>query len=252
MRACLVSALLLVVAGANAAKLPSTWQTCVINQPGTDACLAKNIQTAIHDLAVKGSPSLGVYPIDPLRVTKLSLSSGSGSFVLDLTFFDLDIFGLKNLNIEEVKSDIPNGVLKFSRGTIKSDLVLSGDYAVKGRLLVVPIGGTGRCNITLGNPVKVDGRLALSKYKGPDGRTFARVDDFQFDFSQKTFTLNFHDKEIGGTALGATLNRIANDNSREILKDLKPAISNAFGQAFQDIANRILSKVPFNEVFPSK
>lgn len=49
-----------------------------------------------------------------------------------------------------------------------------------------------------------------------------------------------------------TLNRIANDNSNEILRDLKPAIAEAFGQAFEDVANRIFTKVPFDELFPSK
>lgn len=229
-----------------------SWKTCVINQPSTDACLVKNMQIAVNDLANKGSPSLGVFPIDPLRVTKLRLNSGTGSVVLDLTFSDLDIFGFKHLRLEEVKSDFPNGRLKITRASITSDLVLSSDYEVKGRLLVVPIGGAGRCNITVGNPVKAEAEMALTKYKGPDGRMFARVDNFQFDFTPKTFGLKFHDKDHGNSAIGVTLNRIANDNSREILRDLKPAISNAFGQAFQDIANRILSKVPYNEIFPSK
>ncbi|KAK3909438.1 Protein takeout [Frankliniella fusca] len=260
--------LLVLATAASAAKIPSTWKTCVINQAHTNVCLKKSVQTALDELTVKGSPSLGVFPLDPMRISKLRLQSGSGSIALDLTFLDLDIYGFKNLRIDELdqkparlaarspevtcfRPDFANNRLRLNV-TITSDLVLNGNYVVKGRLLVVPINGAGRCNITLGKPVAANAEISLTKRKGADGRIYPHVEKFQFDFNPKTFKLYFHDKNHGDNQLGVTLNRIANDNSNEILRDLKPAISVAFGQAFEDIANRIFSKVPFNEVFPSK
>lgn len=246
------SILLLVLATtASTAKLPSNWKTCVINQSNTNACLKKSIQTAIEDLTTKGSQSLGVFPLDPMRISKLRLQSGAGSIVLDLTFLDLDIYGFKSLRIDDVDLDSPKDRLKL-KVTITSDFVLNGDYVVKGRLLVVPIAGAGRCNITLGKPVAATGELNWKKQKGAGGRMYAHVEKFQFDFNPKTFKLHFHDKDHGNDQLGKTLNRIANDNANEILKDLKPAISVAFGQAFEDIANRVFSKVPYDDLFPSK
>ncbi|KAE8737394.1 hypothetical protein FOCC_FOCC017141 [Frankliniella occidentalis] len=206
----------------------SNWKTCVINQSNTNACLKKSIQTAIEDLTTK-----------------------AGSIVLDLTFLDLDIYGFKSLRIDDVDLDSPKDRLKL-KVTITSDFVLNGDYVVKGRLLVVPIAGAGRCNITLGKPVAATGELNWKKQKGAGGRMYAHVEKFQFDFNPKTFKLHFHDKDHGNDQLGKTLNRIANDNANEILKDLKPAISVAFGQAFEDIANRVFSKVPYDDLFPSK
>lgn len=46
------------------------------------------------------------------------------------------------------------------------------------------------------------------------------------------------------------MNVFINENWPEILKELKPAIQDAFGAAFGDITNRIFKKVPYNKIFP--
>jgi len=50
-----------------------------------------------------GEPSLGVLPIDPLRLTKLGIAQGNGPVSIDLEFRDLDMTGLKNLRLTEAK-----------------------------------------------------------------------------------------------------------------------------------------------------
>ena len=56
-----------------------------------------------HLSCILGAPQLGVYPIDPMRVNKLQLTSGTGTVSLDLTFSDMDIHGFKGLRIDQVK-----------------------------------------------------------------------------------------------------------------------------------------------------
>lgn len=52
----------------------------------------------------EGAKELGVFPIDPLRLTRVDIAQGTGPVSIDLHFFDLDIHGMKNSQIlDDVK-----------------------------------------------------------------------------------------------------------------------------------------------------
>lgn len=46
------------------------------------------------------------------------------------------------------------------------------------------------------------------------------------------------------------MNVFLNENWQEILKELKPAISKAFGEAFRSIGNSVFSRIPLNQIAP--
>lgn len=45
------------------------------------------------------------------------------------------------------------------------------------------------------------------------------------------------------------MNKFLNDNWKEILTELKPAVEATFGATFKEVTNRIFLKVPFNQLF---
>jgi Haemolymph juvenile hormone binding protein (JHBP) len=51
------------------------------------------------------------------------------------------------------------------------------------------------------------------------------------------------------SVLGKAMNQIINQNSRDIIRELSPAIASTFGSLFRDISNKIFHKVPFNTIF---
>ena len=46
------------------------------------------------------------------------------------------------------------------------------------------------------------------------------------------------------------MNTFLNENWFEVLKELKPAISDGFGEVFKQISNRVFSKVPLDKILP--
>lgn len=49
--------------------------------------------------------------------------------------------------------------------------------------------------------------------------------------------------------LGNAMNQLINENSRDIIRELSPAIASTFGNLFRDISNKIFHKVPHNTIF---
>lgn len=50
-----------------------------------------------------GIPSLGIIPLDPLRITELKIDQGSGPVSIKLNFKDLDIHNLNSSLITKLK-----------------------------------------------------------------------------------------------------------------------------------------------------
>lgn len=50
-----------------------------------------------------GVPSLGLMPVDPLRITQLSIDQGTGPVSIKLDFRDLDIKNIKAVKINSLK-----------------------------------------------------------------------------------------------------------------------------------------------------
>lgn len=113
------------------------------------------------------------------------------------------------------------------------------------------------------------------------GETYLNVTEFSFNIDTKKLHLHFENlfngnKELGKERTGAeeqeqtaqmhgqlpttfflwvlfpgsTMNTFLNENSHEVLKELKPAISDGFGEVFKQISNRVFSKVPLDKIFP--
>jgi hypothetical protein len=45
------------------------------------------------------------------------------------------------------------------------------------------------------------------------------------------------------------MNSLINENSKDIIRELGPAIAGAFGALFRDISNKIFHKVPHKTIF---
>lgn len=71
--------------------------------------------------------------------------------------------------------------------------------------------------------------------------------DVQFDTSRLNLKLEglFNNDK----ALGDNMNRFLNENWQEILGEVKPAFEEALGATFKNIAQRLFTKVPYDEIF---
>ncbi|KAK9504721.1 hypothetical protein O3M35_010988 [Rhynocoris fuscipes] len=228
-----------------ASKLPKTWKTCRISDPNMKACLKDAIEDAVHDLA-NGNPSLGILPMDPLHFNKISIDQGSGPVSIKLDLIDLDVIGIKNVKLTTIKKfDWKEGELE---GIVPGKLVLDGKYKIDGKVLVLPIKGDGHCRITADN-FKME---VKAKVKNVDkkGKVHYEITVFDFDFTVDKLHFQFDNLFNGDKALGDNMNVFLNENWKEIITELKPAIVQAFGTAFRNIGNIVFSKVPADQISP--
>ncbi|KAK3908173.1 Protein takeout [Frankliniella fusca] len=240
--------LLLTVASALAApkSLPSTWPTCKKSDPNIGTCLQNAIQSVVPHLSEKGVKELGVFPIDPLVVTTIDMVPGKGPVSIELHFSDLEITGFSKAKIGLVKADVDKYV--FSAPLFfKQGVTLKGHYKIDGKVLVLPITGEGPCELFLDD---IDATVNLiGKELVKDGVTYMEVENFKFDFKPKRLNIKLENLFNGNKQLSDNMNVFLNENWAEVLKELKPAVTEAFGQAFGEITNRIFKKVPYNQIF---
>nr|CAD7392774.1 unnamed protein product [Timema cristinae] len=146
-------------------------------------------------------------------------------------------------------SDLDNYVMNSD--VLNPKLELLSDYEISGRILLLPITGKGKCNVTLselkshiyqkGEPVFKNGKMYLN--------------DSIFEFKMQELGRMYLDLENlfnGDKALGDNMNTFLNENWWELFKELRPALDEALSQVFHNIANRFFLKVPYDIIFPKE
>lgn len=82
-----------------------------------------------------------------------------------------------------------------------------------------------------------------------NGKQYIQTERFQLDFDTTRLHMNFENLFNGDKALGDNMNVFLNENWRDILTELKPAITFAVEEILKGLINRIFMKVPYNEIF---
>ncbi|KPJ16052.1 Circadian clock-controlled protein [Papilio machaon] len=144
---------------------------------GDNACILASSQAVIPVLA-PGVPELGVQPLDPLKVPRITSNQGS----LKLTFTDTVLTGLKGCKIESIKHDRIKGKQTL---LLRCDMVLDGDYVLDGQLLILPVQGKGRYKIDI-RDIVIKTVTDLTTEQGPDGKEHWKIVKWRDSFQVKT------------------------------------------------------------------
>jgi len=241
---CLVCVVVAIVYGAPSSKLPKGFKQCKISDPNLNECIRDGLQSAIPHLA-KGVPSLGIIPMDPLRITELKIDQGSGPVSIKLNFKDLDIMNLKMLTIDKIKYDSKKYIL-YIEALPKQSIVLQGNYEITGKVLVLPIVGKGKCKIIL-DMSKVYGTLIMKPIV-KNGMEYLEIDDFSLKFIASKLNFKLDNLFNGDKALGDNMNVFLNENWKELLNELQPAVEAVFATAFKGIGQQFLNRIPNNQI----
>ncbi|KAJ1519076.1 hypothetical protein ONE63_011318 [Megalurothrips usitatus] len=181
-------------------------------------------------------------------MSSLNIEQGSGAVAVDLHFKDLNIYGFKNGRVPAVKyENAVNVVGTGGRISTPDGITLKGNYKIDGKVLVLPIKGEGKCELSLAN-VTAEVEI-VGKQLTKNGQIYVEVMDFKFTFNTTRLKSKFENLFNGNKELSAQMNVFLNENWNDILQELKPAVQDAFGSAFHEITNRIFAKVPFDSLF---
>lgn len=241
---CALAFVLVVVQSASVGKSTKGSKKCNRNDPQVNVCFKKGLQEVIPTL-VNGRASLGVPPIDPLRITQMKIEQGSGPVSINLTFYNLDIRGIGSAVITDLKADWNKYVINVE-GNMREPVNLSGRYKINGKVLVLPIQGDGNCNLTL-KDVKAK-IIVHGKELKKDGKVYMQIEKLKFTFDTSRLFIELQNLFNGDKALGDNMNLFLNENWSDILKELKPAFEEAFAASFKAIAHNVFLKVSLDQI----
>lgn len=226
------------------AKFPKDIQRCKV---GDSDCIVAESNRVLHTSA-KGHAGLNLIQIDPLHISDITLKQGSESPVnIELNFKETDLIGLQAHDFYSIK-----GFQKDNQGAYEIKLkgpviYLIGPYKISGRVLILPIQGEGKSNITLVAPdltIKFTGKTTTR-----NGKEYLYTDDLKLVFTIERLYMQLDNLYNGDKILGDSTNLFLNENWEEIFNELKRSIFDAFGLIMQNIINSVFRKIPYNELF---
>ncbi|XP_022179648.1 protein takeout-like [Myzus persicae] len=235
------------LSSASVVKLPKGFIACKKDDPGVNTCIQQALQTAVPHL-VKGIPSLGLIPIDPLIISQMDIIQGTSNGPLDikLSFKDLYIHNIGSIKITSMKSNINNYTFNL-KADFDEPLVLEGMYNIQGKIIILPIIGEGKSNLTLAAlkvSIDINGKPVTRR-----GDEYMELESLELKFSTSRLYIQLENLFNGDQLLGNNMNMFMNQNWREILKDLQPAFESALGMAFQSVTHQFFHKVPYDKIF---
>ncbi|XP_022179649.1 protein takeout-like [Myzus persicae] len=242
---CLVCVFGIALAAPTAVKLPKGFVQCKKSDPKLNECIKNSLKKAVPHL-VKGVPSLGIYPVDPLRITQLGIDQGTGPVSIKLNFRDLDISNIGTVQIDEIYADLDNNNITLDVHFDKP-ITLDGNYDFKGKVIILPIIGDGLSKISLDNL-----RAKINVYLKPvvrNGNTYVDIKDIKLTFTTTRLHLKLDNLFKGDKALGNNMNVFLNENWKDILAELQTNFENALAAAFSGVAQQFFTRVPYNQVF---
>ncbi|XP_034238684.1 protein takeout-like [Thrips palmi] len=239
-------ALLCLLGCVAAANLADYVVPCKSKDPGLNEC----VRQAAQDIIVKGAkgiPELGIPVLDPAKVGKLELER-NGALTMSLVFNNSTHYGLAGIKIRSASVDPRNNVYNFS--VLIPHYVVSGEYDINGRVILLPINGRGQANLTFTNTEAEWSFSGVQEQR--DGQTFLRLDKLVtriHDDSPKRVQVHFDGLFGGNKLLGDTMNNFMNTNWKEITQQLKPSVDASFRRRILPVAQRIVSNFPLSQLF---
>lgn len=195
-----------------------------------------------------GNVGLNLPPIDPLKINAINIAQGASSPVsIQLDLMNQDIYGLKDIKVTKVRGFEKNPEGVFEVGADLAQIKLIGDYKIDGRVLVLPIQGHGKSNLTL-NDLTINIRFRMKPTQKKNG-LYVKTDKFKFTMETKKMYINLENLFNGDKALSDNMNLFLNENWQDILQELKPSIQDAFSQIIGSLVNSVFAKVAYSDIF---
>ncbi|XP_060647528.1 protein takeout isoform X2 [Drosophila nasuta] len=225
--------------------LPDNFPKCK-RDANFDKCLVDAVNQAIQ-LLKTGNKEFGIPPLEPLSVKKLVIDAGNAPINLRQALKNVKVHDMISTSkIHRYRTDLDKHLIICDSKTDRIEMI--GDYEMSGRILLLPITGHGKANITLVN-TKIEHRLIGEPFE-KDGVKYMRLKEYRVAMEPKRVYLQFENL-FNDKTLSEGMNRFLNENWETVFNELKVGYSKSFGLVFKELSNKIFEKVPFDNIFLS-
>ncbi|KAF5269251.1 hypothetical protein FQR65_LT02552 [Abscondita terminalis] len=219
---------------------------CLKSDPEINTCLKKTFNH-LRPYLVAGLKDIDVPSIDPLFIPKINIENGNGPFRVRAFFSNVTAYGASNYTIQEIKADIDNYILNLSF-TIPH-VEIKGKYEIGGSVLLFPIRSKGDF-FAIFDDVDATAKIFGKEIKNKENVRFMRIDKMLVDFDVANSRFKIKDIINLGNIIGEAINQFLNNNSDEIIKEMKPAASISIARHFKTFLNGAFTKIPLKIWLP--
>ncbi|XP_075235870.1 juvenile hormone binding protein 2 [Lycorma delicatula] len=214
---------------------------CSRYDPNINQCLTYAANHLANNFR-KGIPELGVTDIEPIVIDEIHLALGTGPDGYRAVFRDVEAFGVSNLTVTGVRSDLNS--LQFQLSFFIPRISAQANYRSSGILIMVQAtGGGDYWGEYEGVKAKIYFRASLQQRQGVK---HLQLEDLKMDFSVRDIKMGIKNVHNGNTILEAALNLFINTNSQELLREMKPSIKKKLLANLHNFIGNLFARIPYN------
>ncbi|BES95609.1 Hypothetical protein NTJ_08418 [Nesidiocoris tenuis] len=222
-------------------------RACSRNDPNVTECV-KRVGTLAIQGVVKGDPKYRIPRLDPMLIEELKVQQGTKQVGLSIICKKCLLYGLPTT--EFIQADVDWDKKSCTWGFHVNEINVKGKYNVSGQVLLLPITGSGNAEFNL---YDINFKYIYEWEENKIANwTYINVTKSEFPLEVKNMTIKLENLFNGDKLLGENMNRFINDNWAVILKDIKPALSEALASLTTSVLTNMAKVVPFDLMFPEK
>ncbi|EFA04828.1 protein takeout [Tribolium castaneum] len=226
-------------------KLPPNFRKCNRSQPNLKQCVLEAAQHGVSQLT-KPFPHLNIPSLAPLLVPELNIiKDGQGKVAVNQYFTDCKFYGFNNIKFDQFEFDFDKKTLQVKG--VFPDITKSCHYKMDGKILLLPVKGEGPSTAVLKN-VKTVCRLHYDEVKN-NGKTYMKFTKSELDIEPDFVSFNFENLFNGDKALGDNVNKVLNENWRDVFHDVKDDHIQVVNKILLSLMNNFFAKVSIEEAF---
>ncbi|XP_047513300.1 circadian clock-controlled protein daywake-like [Pieris napi] len=218
---------------------PSFVKTCSLSDPDFDDCSKTAVQLLFNALG-PGLPEIDLPPLDPLKIPKIRILQGDGPVNVNAALDDVTVSGFGKTDV--LLSQVDSKTYDFYTKVRVPKIRIEGTYDLKGKILLIPLVGRGRCWFEPSN-MTIDIVSDVKLYE-KDGFTFFNVTQVHVKYNIGVLKLYMHNLFDGISSLEESTNAYLNANWRPVSESLRPILSKTIEDILLGFMRQIFHNLP--------
>ncbi|KAK3923269.1 Protein takeout [Frankliniella fusca] len=224
-----------------AALLGDVWKPCPKADPNLNECMMKSVEKFLPILK-KGIPRFNIPVLDPLMLGDLDFSTND----LKMVYKDTKMSKLfTDYKVVLVEFDPEKHTMRMNLKV--PEVVSEGHYELNGKLMVMPVVGSGAFTLTY-QDVNFDLTLH-GKPKMKDGKPYMDLVEAKTVFTPTNLLVKVENLFNGNKELSDNFHKFVNENWKDIFNEFKPKIWGSMDVFFKQVFTKIFEDVPLTEIY---
>ncbi|XP_067014111.2 circadian clock-controlled protein daywake [Anabrus simplex] len=219
--------------------LPSFIKRC---KWGDQKCVLESANDALPHL-IQGDKKYKIPPLNPLLVQKIEVEQGG----LKIKMENVKHYFTDNSNFTSFTFDVDQKKYAY---TLETPLCrILGDYEISGKILVLPISGKGKANITIENLV-LGFTADIASEKKADGKDYIKLVNGKLEATSLSRAyFDFTNLFNGDKTLSDSTVKFLNENWVDVFKEVSPPFLEGLAAQELRIINNVAEGVPLDKLF---